>query len=121
MIADGLSVGSSNYLAMCTERDYNHQYHKKPLVSGMVTFLSFVIAGFFPLSIFIISHFYNIDKQYLFKISYLLAAISLFTIGALKGYLLKTSTLSEGIQTLIVGGVVSIISYNIGSILGDSF
>ncbi len=48
LFADGFSMGVSNYVASDSQT-INVQIYKKPVVSGLVTFLAFIFVGIIPL------------------------------------------------------------------------
>jgi len=82
-----------------------------PFISGLTTFVSFVIIGSLPLSPFLAS---NLDQNIIFEISCLIAAITFLLIGITKGIVLKESILRSGFTTFILGGGAAIIAYMVG-------
>tara|TARA_Y100000310_G_C20692001_1_gene822915 strand:+ start:1852 stop:2646 length:795 start_codon:yes stop_codon:yes gene_type:complete len=91
---------------------------KNPMKAGAYTFGAFIIAGFVPLLIFVISLFYPIDSQITFPIAILLTFITIFAVGSLRSLVIQKHWLAAGIEMLVVGGLTAIVSYGIGFILG---
>lgn len=99
VLADGFSMAVSSYLSEKTKEGTN------ALIVAIVTFMSFIAMGIIPITPFLI---FRKNSNFVFKISYILTALSLFTIGAVK------SGFIGGMETLIIGGIASIIAYKTG-------
>lgn len=80
----------------------------KPFHSAMVTFLAFLFVGLMPLIPFF--YVYN-NIELSFKISCFATALSFFSIGLIKGYLLKLSLIKEALSVLFMGGAAALLSY----------
>jgi len=88
---------------------------KSPLSIAMVTFLSFLVVGFVPLSPYLLDYFYKIPN--LFFISSLLTACTFATIGLLKSSVTQSSRVKGVIETLILGILAAVLAYFVGNIL----
>lgn len=118
LVADGFSMGASNYLGSKSEKDVTEGgggvYDKKVLVPAVLTFVSFIIAGALPLLPFV---FGSVDG---FSTAIFATAIALFTVGALLGaVVMNRHWLLWGLEMLLVGGVASGIAYYIGYLVGQ--
>jgi len=77
--------------------------------NGLATFLSFAIAGLFPLLP------YLFQVPYLeFKMSIIFTGLSLFTVGALRTFITKKNPLIAGLEMLFVGAIAAVVAYTTG-------
>ena len=83
----------------------------KATSSAISTFIAFIFIGLLPLIPFIIP---NIDKEVIFPISCIIAAMAFFGIGAIKGTVLGQSFLRQGITTLAIGTTTATLAYLVG-------
>lgn len=90
---------------------------KTPLKSAIVTFLSFIILGFVPLTLFVISMFTQIDIPDTFMLSIILTSIALFVVGSMKTMITDTHWLRSGLEMLVIGGFAASVAYAIGYLL----
>jgi len=88
-----------------------------PIKKGAVTFVSFAIVGFIPLSPYFLSFFSETIKASVYQLSIIMTFIAFFFIGSAKVYVTKKNWLISGLETLLVGGAAAIIAYGIGYIL----
>lgn len=114
LFADGLSMASGNYLGVKSEIEYEKsQNHGRsddynPAKHGLVTFFSFLLAGFLPLSPYVFGlHDY-------FTYSSIIVVIALFSIGALRSIYTKRNWFYGGIEMLLIGGFAALVAYFIG-------
>jgi vacuolar iron transporter family protein len=106
-IADAFSMATSRYLS-------NDKHEWK---NALVTFISFVALGIIPLLPFITkSKNKKKERKKAFKLSYVLTVIMLMIIGMIKGYFLESSMLYYGLETLLIGGIASALSYYIANL-----
>jgi VIT1/CCC1 family predicted Fe2+/Mn2+ transporter len=117
LFADGFSMASGNYLGVKSEIEYeksdervNH-HHVSPIKQAMVTFISFGLAGFLPLTPYI----FNI--KYKFPFSIVIVIFVLFSIGILKARYAKRDLLRGALEMLFVGGFAAIVAYATGEAL----
>jgi VIT1/CCC1 family predicted Fe2+/Mn2+ transporter len=104
--ADGFSMATSRFLS-------NNKHEWK---NALITFISFIALGIIPILPFFVkikNKNKNKNKNKKFIISYILTFIMLFIVGIIKGYVLKSSILYYGLETVFIGGFASIISYYI--------
>ncbi len=91
---------------------------KPPLLSGLITFISFVLVGAIPLLSYVIAFITgNKDATHLFMMSSIFTAISFLVIGLLKAKVNHTSIWKGIFETLLLGGIAAGISYGVGIFL----
>jgi VIT1/CCC1 family predicted Fe2+/Mn2+ transporter len=115
LLADGFSMGSSNYLAIrsrnSTEREVARPISEPyALQHGLVTFMAFVIAGALPL----VSYLLPIVEHHRFAVTAILGALSLFAIGAARTLVAHGLWWKNGLEMLSVGGAAGTVSYLVG-------
>jgi vacuolar iron transporter family protein len=88
-----------------------------PLINGLVTFGSFVIAGAVPLLVYLLGLAFPISPDAAFPVSITLSALALFGLGAAKVMVTKLNPLRSGLEMLAVGGLAAGMAYVIGALL----
>jgi VIT1/CCC1 family predicted Fe2+/Mn2+ transporter len=91
---------------------------RKPLLSALVTFISFILVGAVPLAPFLIA---GLQIMHQFWLSAALAGMMFFAVGLTKGLFIKGRTLSSGFSTLLTGGLAAGLSFLVGHILRLAF
>ncbi len=86
---------------------------------GLVTFLAFVTLGFVPLLSFVLVLFAPDLRPHAFLLSVILTGISLFSIGALKTFVVARPLVRSGLETLAMGGLAAAVAYGVGFLLKD--
>jgi len=90
-----------------TEEDDN------PIRSAIWTFTAFTIFGFLPL----LTHFFH-EKPFWTATS--ITALTLWSLGVMKAKFTGTSSsISSGVEMLLIGGITSVVAYTMGWILSD--
>ncbi len=90
---------------------------KKPLWSGVATFLSFVLVGFVPLISYVAAYVFSLSQQYLFLWACILTALAFVGIGFLKAQVVAVSRWRAMLETLLLGAVAATVSYGVGALL----
>lgn len=114
LLADGISMGSGNYLGVKSEIDYEKAKGKRidngnlPLKHGIITFATFGFVGFLPL----IPYAFDVSPK--FELSLIIVGTVLFLIGTLRGKLTKKGWFSSGTEMLVVGGFAALVAYIVG-------
>lgn len=88
-----------------------------PLVNGLVTFGSFVIAGAVPLIIYLLGLAFPMSPDAAFPISIALSGLALFGLGAAKVLVTKLNPIRSGLEMLAVGGLAAGVAYAVGALL----
>lgn len=90
---------------------------RKPLISALATFVSFVVAGSMPLLIYLIGLITPIPPDIAFLISLVLSGAALFGLGAAKVFVTGLKPLRSGLEMLVVGGLAAAVAYAVGALL----
>lgn len=117
LFADGFSMGVSNYVAT-DSRTVDVQVAKTPVMSGFVTFFSFIFVGIIPLIPFL--YFYIKDTQtsdWTYLVAFCMSLVAFFILGILKGLVTKTSIWKAGFVTFLIGSTASFIAFVVGHVL----
>ena len=89
---------------------------RKPMLSGLTTFISFIIAGSVPLLIYLVG-LVHVDVPSSFEISILLSAQALFGLGTARVRITLQNPFQSGFEMLVVGGLASGVAYAVGALL----
>src|SRR5688572_639325 len=105
LLADGFSMGASNYLAIRSRSSAELEVSgsiSEPYAMrhGLITFVAFVTAGSVPL----LAYLLPIVAHHRFAVTATLAALSLFVIGAARTLISRGSWSRNGLEMLGVGG-----------------
>jgi VIT1/CCC1 family predicted Fe2+/Mn2+ transporter len=118
LFADGLSMASGNYLGVKSAVEYEKSRERRlkpdhsPRRHGLITFASFVSAGFLPL----LPYVFNLGPN--FYTSVLIVGLSLFGIGSWRSlYSEKKRWFAEGLEVLLIGGLAALVAYLVGFVL----
>eukprot|EP01041_Mallomonas_annulata_P011485 gene11485-24014_t len=82
---------------------------------SLVMFLSFAILGCLPFITYCLGPTDILKQQDMFNISLLIAAVVLFSLGAIKSTFSSVFWLFSGLETLVLGGVCSLVAYGVGN------
>lgn len=93
--------------------------HTSPLKAGLLTFVSFVIAGFIPLLSYVLSHSFTFSGEHSYPISVVLTFVTIFAVGSLRVYVTGKRWWTSGMEMLLIGGVTAVVAYLIGFLLKD--
>lgn len=116
LFADGLSMSTGAYLGVKSEIEYEQNSGEKvklgnrPLLNGLVSFISFGIAGFIPL----MSYVFKFENAFL--ISAILVAVSLFVVGIFRGVVSNKHILRTAFENLFIGGASAVIAFYVGEL-----
>lgn len=103
--------------AMMVEELGMLQDERNPLLRGLATFSSFVIAGSLPLAIYFAGLITTIPASIAFPVSIALSGLALFILGAAKVLVTKLNPLRSGIEMLLVGSLAASVAYTVGALL----
>lgn len=94
--------------------DENEKF--QPFKEGFITFASFIIFGFFPLSIYCVFPFAfpTMSVETLFSLSCLTSLVTLFFLGALKSIFSTKTWIKCGIEMTIIGSFIGFVAYILG-------
>lgn len=116
LFADGLSISTSAYLGVKSEIEYEQNSGQKiklgnrPLSNGLISFVSFGIAGFIPL----ISYIFKFNNS--FYVSMILVAISLLIVGIFRGLVSNKHIIRTAFENLLIGGSSAVVAFTVGEL-----
>ncbi|MEK7095731.1 MAG: VIT1/CCC1 transporter family protein [Patescibacteria group bacterium] len=108
---ESVSMGAGEYLSddAVSELDKINRHRDKPLVSGSLMFISYLLAGLVPLlPIIFMAYPSSLWSSVAFALT------GLFLLGFLKGRLLHTNSFRGGAKILIVGGIATAFGVAVG-------
>lgn len=117
LLADGFSMGMSNYLSQSSERDYEAAHDltrttsKSPRRTAAVTFAAFVLAGWTPLFPYV----FGVPSA--FSVSVGVTAAAFFLVGASRSFVTGRSWPRAGGEMLAVGLAAAGVAYVVGELL----
>ena len=119
LVADGISMGMSNFLALRSKKSFEQNEgleiiedpDDKPWMHGLMTFLAFLIAGALPL----IPYIFGVPTASQFIVSVIATAVALFSVGASRSFITNQSWLRAGWEMLLVGGLAAGAAFGIGA------
>lgn len=112
LVADGVSMGASNFLARRSYAD--PQDRQAPPVAarhGVATLAGFLTAGMVPLVAYVVP-LADADR---FPATIVLTGATLFAVGASRSFFTKLGSLRSGIEMLLVGAAAAVVAYGIGA------
>ena len=89
---------------------------RSPLTIGLVTYLSFILIGLIPLTVYVRHYFIPLSGG-LFLWSSVLTALGFSIIGVLKSYFTQTAIWRGILETLFLGAIAALVAYYVGDLL----
>lgn len=90
---------------------------RKPSLSALATFVSFVVAGAVPLLIYLLGLLVPVSPEVAFPVAVGLSGLALFALGAAKVVVTRLNALRSGLEMLLVGGLAATVAYVVGALL----
>ncbi|HYD35775.1 MAG TPA: VIT1/CCC1 transporter family protein [Vitreimonas sp.] len=121
LIADGFSMGIGDYLGERSEARLTAQTTGLPLaravwLTGLITFISFVIAGSLPLVPYVLQWFgWDLATRHQLFASIVATAFALFLVGSLRTIFTKGTWWKNGLEVLGIGALAALVAYVIGA------
>lgn len=118
LLADGFSMGMSNYLSQRSATEYREakgdtaEAGRPPVYTAAVTFLAFVIAGWTPL----VPYAFGVSAS--FQLSILVTGVAFFSVGAGRTLVTSRPWYVAGIEMFAVGMLAAGVAYATGVALG---
>jgi vacuolar iron transporter family protein len=113
IVADGFSMGASNYLSKRTTVTVADRPTRLTAARhGSATFLGFVMAGTIPLMAYLIPGV-TADR---FVIAVLLALSILFLVGASRAYFTELDWPRAGLEMFLIGALATGVAFGIGAV-----
>ncbi|USZ67217.1 VIT1/CCC1 transporter family protein [Halorussus salilacus] len=120
LLADGFSMGMSNYLSRRSEIAYRTSVEntgpetdegKSPTSTAAVTFVAFVVAGWAPLFPYIFV------LEPLFPVSLAVTGVAFFAVGASRSIVTDRRWYVNGGEMFAVGMLAAAVAYAVGTLL----
>ncbi len=117
LLADGFSMGASNFLAIRSAQaalraNQEPMTEPFPFRHAVVTFAAFVLAGSVPL----LSYFIDVGPN-AFAVATGLTMMTLFVVGALRALVVDGNWLTAGLEMLAVGAAAAAVAYFVGALV----
>ncbi len=119
LLADGISMGASNYLSIRSEQavlheDGQHDGYRTPFRHAVATFAAFCLAGLVPLLAYILP---GLAGEAPFAVAIGLTVLALFGVGAARSLVYRRSWVRSGLEMLAVGAGAAAVAYLVGDLL----
>lgn len=117
LVADGISMGASNYLGLKSELEQTGASvrDEHPWRHGLATLAAFVAAGAIPLLTFafpptpVLGHF---------GVSAILSGVTLAFVGAMRAPMTRRSYFASAFEMVLVGSAAAAAAFGIGALVG---
>lgn len=113
LLADGFSMGASNFLARRSYADPAERADRPQAARhGTATLFGFIVAGVVPLAAYVAP----LTDEARFPAAVALTLSTLFAVGASRAFVTRLGWIRSGLEMLCVGAVAAIVAYSIGSL-----
>jgi vacuolar iron transporter family protein len=113
LVADGFSMGASNFLSRRSYADESDRADRtEALKHGLATLVGFLVAGIVPLLVYLVP----IDDGARFPAAALLTLVTLFAVGAARTLVTKVGLFRSGTEMLLVGAFAAAVAYGVGAL-----
>lgn len=112
VLVEAISMAAGEFVSEETVNELNKDHEDNPPLDALIMFISYLSAGLVPVLPFMI-----LPLPVSLVVSLLLAFIGLFTLGFVKGKIVKVAPLKSAFKVLFIGGVAAVIGVVVGSIL----
>lgn len=118
LVADGFSMGASNYLSIRSEEAARAAagldvQEPHALRHGFATFAAFNVAGVVPL----VAYLFPFLQEYRFPVAVALTFLTLFVVGASRAIITRQNWFRSGFEMLLVGGAAAAVAYGLGALI----
>ena len=117
LLADGFSMGASNFLAIRSDEAVRRSsglsvLEPFPFRHALATFAAFVLAGAIPLVSYVLTL-----RETAFASAVLLTLAALFGVGAARSLVVDTPWYRGGAEMLLVGAAAAAVAYGVGDLV----
>jgi VIT1/CCC1 family predicted Fe2+/Mn2+ transporter len=113
LVADGFSMGASNYLSRRSHAEASERSSRREgMRHGVATLVGFLVAGIVPLAAYLLP----LDDGSRFPTAVGLTLSTLFLVGASRSLVTRLGFLRSGAEMLAVGALASLVAYLIGAL-----
>lgn len=125
LLADGFSMGASNFLSIRSREDVRTADRADrgledagpaepfPFRHGAATFVSFVVVGAVPLAAYLLPGL-GPDR---FPVAVVFTLVTLFVVGAARSLVTARGWLRSGLEMLLVGAAAAAVAYGVGALV----
>lgn len=118
LLADGFSMGASNYLSIRSDEAARKAagldvQEPHALRHGIATFVAFNAAGVVPLLAYLLPTA-QVDR---FVIAAVLTLLTLFAVGASRSFITRQHPVRSGLEMFLVGGAAAVVAYGMGALI----
>ncbi len=124
VLADGFSMAVGSYLSEKSEQELSvskgnskKDDHDSPLAASVATFISFVLVGFIPLSIYTIDYIFSLQIENILLYSVILTLAAFTAIGYIRGRVTKINRRRAMLESFGLGAAAATIAYTVGGLL----
>ena len=113
LLADGFSMGASNFLAQRSYAEAAERADRQQAARhGAATLAGFVVAGVVPLVAYILP----LPDEARFPVAIALTFLTLFAVGAARAFVTHLGWIRSGLEMLCVGALAAAVAYSIGAL-----
>jgi len=113
LLADGFSMGASNFLSRRSYADANERSTGREAARhGAATVVGFIVAGMVPL----VAYLAPLSDDVRFPVAVTLTLSTLFTVGASRAIVTRLGWMRSGLEMLLVGALAAAVAYSIGAL-----
>jgi len=113
LLADGFSMGASNFLARRSYADAEERAAGGEAARhGLATVVGFITAGIVPL----VAYLVPLPDNMRFPVAVALTLSTLFAVGASRTIVTRLGWMRSGLEMLLVGAVAAVVAYSIGAL-----
>ena len=121
LFADGFSMAISNYLSTKSRKEMDVRNKQNAKKTAAATFIAFLLIGFIPLLSFVVAAITKnpvlIENQFLY--SGILTGVAFIVVGWFKGKITGKSRVKSSFETLVIGGVASLLAFAVGKFISS--
>jgi vacuolar iron transporter family protein len=113
LLADGFSMGASNFLARRSFAEaHDRATGREAARHGVATLVGFITAGIVPL----VAYLAPLSDDVRFPVAVTLTLATLFAVGASRAFVTHLGWIRSGAEMLLVGALAAAVAYSIGAI-----
>ena len=113
LLADGFSMGASNFLARRSYAEEDERATGREAARhGAATAVGFITAGIVPL----VAYLAPLSDDVRFPVAVTLTLSTLFAVGASRAVVTHLGWMRSGVEMLLVGALAAAVAYSIGAI-----
>jgi VIT1/CCC1 family predicted Fe2+/Mn2+ transporter len=113
LLADGFSMGASNFLSRRSHAEADDRDDPREAARhGSATILGFVTVGLVPL----VAYLLPLPDGVRFPLAVALTLTTLFAVGASRTVVTRLGWLRSGVEMLLVGALAAAVAYGIGAL-----